>query len=264
MKVPPEIDELMWQIAEADEPAAYAEFEARYPEFIQEMSKRTEMVRSLKGSRPAHAVRKRDRFMPSRQVQSRPVSAWALALVGVAAMAGVSFATYGVVKYVESQNPVKPTIIVQNPPAQTPQNTNLPTTTGGTPQTTPDNAQQPPPQEPVDPFDTPVTVIADRTSLQEALYSIATQAGVTLELAPEFPNTEISIDYRGLPAIQVLRDMGRNFGFTPFVQTRNSALLIPALENQQGNTEPEPLPGRSGLVPGDGNPGREPVLELPG
>ncbi len=263
MKVPPHIDELMWQIAEADDTSAYAEFEARYPEFIAEMSKRAELVRGLKGSRPAKAVRKRERFMPSRRVQPTPVPAWALGIDAVAAMAGVAFATYGVAKFVESRNPQQPTIIVQQPPQNPPQNVNLPTNSNQTPKPETNPTTPLPPEEPLKPFDTPVTVIANQTTLQEALYSVATQAGVTIELAPNFPDLDISIDYRGVKAIDVLNDMGRNFGFTPFVQTDTSALLIPALENKPPGFEPKPLTGGSNLAPDDENAGREPVLELP-
>ena len=262
MKLPPELDELMWQIAEQGDAKAFDEFQDRYPEYMPEMLKRSSMVRGLKGSRPAHALRKRDRFMPSRQVKQNPVPNWALALVAAGLIAGGSFATYGIIRFNDSQKAVNQPVAQTNQDTQQPLTNfqqNPPPVKNQNP-TPPVNEQNAPP-EIVLPFDTLVTVINSRITLEEALFSIASQAGVKLEVAPGFPELDISIDYREAPAMEVLRDMGRNFGFSVFKQTETVALLVPA-RDETNPQDPLPLAGRSGRA-NDDSAQNGPLLELP-
>lgn len=270
MKVPPEIDELMWQIAESDNPQAFEEFEQRYPEFLPEMAKRVNMVRGLKGSRPPHAPKRRERFMPSRQVApAPPIPAWTAVLVALALVSGVAFATFGVIRFVDSRqaNQSPPSGRQPLPQNQTP---NQDPALSQTPPYRPDPQALPPnPTQshpvvtPESPFDVPVTVVASQISLRAALYDIATQAGVELELAPNFPEFEIAIDYRSVPAQEVLKDMGRNFSFSFFEQGFRRALLIPAVDHRYTDS-PGSSPGISQPAEPKPRDGDGSVVELTG
>lgn len=278
MKVPADIDALMWQIAEAEDPAAINEFKSKFPSYGSELDKRVFAVSGLKGSRPVSPPPRRERFMPSQRVvaSSPAIPTWALFLVGVAVLSSVVFATYGTIRFLDSQkapvskiavndgNQGTPSTSSEKPGAgtQLPQNTN-PNTSGGSPQNVPIQAQQPP-----DPFDRPVTLVSSQVELKTALADIAAQANVILEMPPDFPNPMIQIDYREIPAKRVLEDMGNSFGFSTFEQTPGTALLIPAVGSKamdQGAGGGRP--GFSGPI---GNSAEGPnrktgaILELPG
>ncbi len=248
--LPPEIDELMWTIAESDDIAAIDEFGDRYPAYRGELGKRLQMVRSLRGARPqaAKAKAQTKRFVPSSTgVVYREQSRWMMPTAAVFVLMSVVFATYAVTTYAQRGQP-KPTEVVQQPitapdPTESVAGTGEPltppiSTAQNDPVTPPPAADRP------NPFDQPVTVVADRISLANALNLIARQIGVTLTSAPGMPDVEIAVDYRNVAASQVLADLGRNFGFTPMIQSEREALLIPAVDPTNGDS-PRPPSGSS-------------------
>ena len=261
--LPPEIDELMWTIAESDDLEAIDEFGDRYPEFRGEMGKRLQMVRGLRGSRPQSARAKSTpkRFVPSKhEVVYREPSRWMMPAAAAFVLVSVVFATYAVTTYAQRKN--EPTTTVVQQPTGTPDPVQIQPDTGehNEPAVT---TQNPPPQNPPapdqpKPFDRPVTLTADRISLANALNLIARQIGVTLTSAPGMPDVEISADYRNVAASQVLADLGRNFGFTPMIQSEREALLIPAVD-PTGMDNARPPAGSSAEfeISGPGNPRTE-------
>ncbi len=267
MKLPADVDELMWQIAESGDTDAVTEFHEKYPHFSSEMTKRIAMVTGFKGSRPKSASKKRDRFMPSRNVAPAPrtLPIWSIAALVILFAASISFATYGIIKFTnQKQEQIQP--FAQTNPYPT-------MSTGGTgnsnpdPSQTqqaplPDNKNQTPPVATIQPFDRSVTVVSGRVSINTALNDIASQAGIRIELAPGFEEIEIMIDYREVPAIQVIDDMGRNFGFTALRQTHNSILLIPAEDANRRDPQNSPGSSRPAQDQSTQNPGA--LLELPG
>lgn len=240
-KIMPEQDELMWQLAESGEPHALEDFGRRYPDLRPEMTRRLNMVRSLKGSRPQLTSGRR--FMPSRRDPDRP-SPWVTGGLVVGLALGVAFVTFAALQYLDgSRQTVAQTAPAINQP-QNPQNPDGPGVTspnntseaaGNNPTITPG---VPNPQfQPSDPFQTKVTVVSGRVRLRQALDDIARQANVTLEMAPGMPDLEIQCDYRDAPALAVLTDMGRNFGFTPLRQGDRNALLVPATDPTRRNLD---------------------------
>ncbi|MCH8979010.1 MAG: hypothetical protein IH945_07175, partial [Armatimonadetes bacterium] len=91
MKLPREIDELMWDVAERDDNDTLDQFVERYPEFRSELAKRLQMVRGLRSSRPTRPMPK---FVPNQTVRNLGPSR--LVVTGVAGLVIVSvvFATY--------------------------------------------------------------------------------------------------------------------------------------------------------------------------
>jgi len=249
--IPPEIDELMWSIAESDDSAAIEDFGDRYPSFRPEMAKRLQMVRSLRGARPqaAEPKPKRKPFVPSREsVPYREPGRWMMPVAAGFVLVSVVFATYAVTIYTQRQKPdtavTQPVHTTTTAPAA---QELAPEVTVPTVQTPRNSAGNTPPVAEVSPFDRPVTLVADQISLANALNLIARQIGVTLSSAPGMPDIDIAADYRNVPARQVLEDLGRNFGFTPLIQSEREALLIPAVDPNPGDG---PRPPSGGLPDG--------------
>ena len=64
MKHQPDFNDLMWQLAEAQDDAAIQKFIAKHPEHKAELLSRVGMVHGLKGSKPQHPKASK-RFLPS-------------------------------------------------------------------------------------------------------------------------------------------------------------------------------------------------------
>ncbi|MEZ5162584.1 MAG: hypothetical protein R2688_02320 [Fimbriimonadaceae bacterium] len=199
MKIPPEIDSLMWQLAESEDVAALDQFGQKYPDYKVEMTRRLKMVRGLKGAKPEKAAKTRDKFMPSPRVRAYGSPRWVMPVVAIGLLASVVFATVGTMRFMDSVN--KKQVAETNEPVQMPgdqlgqADPNL-GPGNSTPSNPENNSVEPPePQVPPTPFDTHVTVVASRIRLADALQDIAAQAGVSLEWAPGMPDIEIAVDY---------------------------------------------------------------------
>ena len=258
MKFPPEIDSLMWQLAESEDAAALEQFGEKYPDYKVEMTRRLKMVRGLKGARPEKAAKNRDKFMPSPRMRSYGSPRWVMPVVVLGVLGSVVFATIGTMRFVdslgkkqgsESNEPVSGLVGSGLDQEQLKVGQGNSTTMEQETQAEPLKPQVPP-----TPFDTRVTVVASRIRLSDALQDIAAQAGVSLEWAPGMPEIEIAVDYRDVPAKDVLQHLGNTFGFSAVPQSTRSALLIPAVDRNREN--PVPNVGSSseaGLpVPGTG------------
>ncbi len=253
-KFSPEIDDLMWTVAESGDPAAVDEFCVRHPESADEARKRFTMVANLKGSRPKSARRSSpERFMPSARQVGPGVPRWGYVAATALVLAGIVVATVGTVRYLDTKAKLagqegsggtmqgfeQPTVIV--PAGGQPTQQDRP---GGQPTAETGGAPAP---EVVLPFDRLVTIVSKNASLSACLNDIALQAGIKLESAPGMPELNIELDYRETPAIAVLQDMGRVFGFSVMRQDASTALLIPAVDPTKRNDQP-PTSGSSGPV----------------
>lgn len=249
MKIPREMDELMWSVAEADDPEATAEFGERYPDLRIEMTKRLKMVRGLKGSRPRSRAQ---RFVPVQTV--RQFGPTKLAVAGVVALVlfSVGFASYAVFQITQkpdSQDEPFEQTVATDPPSGF---------------VAPDDAVEPlevnPGRTPGDDLENAalvsdlflnlVTISEPRMLLTDAIRAVEVQAGVTITIAPGFQDLYIRIEYIDAPAKQVLADMGRVFGFTAMQQNARSALIIPVVDPLAVSSPPFGL-GTSEVIPGD-------------
>ena len=249
MKIPREMDELMWSVAEADDPQATAEFGERYPDLRVEMTKRLKMVRGLKGSRPRSRA---ERFVPVQTVRRFGPTKLAVAGVTALVLVSVGFASYAVFQITRKQDsntaPIGPAASIDLPSgfvapddAVEPLEMNPDRTSGGDA-----NAAVPI----TDLFQNLVTISEPRILLTDAIRAVAVQAGVTITIAPGFQDLYIRIEYIDAPAKQVLADMGRVFGFTAMQQNARSALIIPAVDPLDASSPPFGL-GSSELIPGE-------------
>jgi hypothetical protein len=85
-------------------------------------------------------------------------------------------------------------------------------------------------------YDKPQTVRLDHVNLLTALDAIAMQCRLHLEVAPDMPNPDIRLDAEGKSGLQILQDLGNQYGFSAFDQGNGNVLIIPAREN--GEVEP--------------------------
>lgn len=249
MKIPREIDDLMWEVAEADSVDLIDDFGARYPAYKAELVGRLKMVRELKGARPkAEAQQPVFHPTPEAPVRKAPRAMWLFALAGGFLLVSGVLAGMMISGWLpRSQQAALNTAVTNQAPAferfpeptensaQLEQRTWIP---GPPPQGSPQPSTQPPPA--YSPFDRKVTVQVERGRLSDVLQQVATLAGVRLQAAPGMPDPEIVADYAEMPAISVLNDLGRNFGFTTLKQTETEALLVPAIDPRN------PPPGAQG------------------
>jgi len=233
--VPPEIDALMWQLAENGGPVAQAEFEARHTRYAPELSRRIHMVAELREA--GKTVVPRPTFTP-RPARVAPTPRWA-----VGAVAGLAVLAVGAVAYVAASgnerrqaSPVpaprsvpavdvgtvtvpQPEVVVKEPaPVEPPLST-------VEPRTAEPKAEKRPKY--LDPRDTHIA----ETSLVAAIKLVAAGGGLEATLAPGFVDRTVSVDYGGLNTIDTLKAMGEEHGFSVLEEGEGQVLLIPVREN---------------------------------
>ncbi|QYK53374.1 MAG: hypothetical protein KF824_00450 [Fimbriimonadaceae bacterium] len=262
--IPPEINDLMWQIAESQDDKAIEQFHERYPAYRAELMSRMTMVRGIKGSRPVE-IKSKSRFLPTPQRLNSEPPRWVAFAAATFLLAAGVFATLGTLKFVESKNSPPPVVEggLKNMSAQsqTSGSTGSQQNQSISPDETKPDIGEEAPVKPITAMEKRVTIVAKNISLDSALNDIAVQAGIRLESAPGMPDIIIQLDFRDIPAFEVLQALGRSFGFTPMIQTPNSALLIPARDPNSASGGQ--LPGSAGESPGNEHAGTG-LLPVPG
>ncbi len=253
--IPPELDGLMWTLAENPDARALDEFGERYPTYRAELGKRIALVRTFRGARP-HEPKSAPRFSP----RPAPRPAWrpVPVLAGLAALLTLGFAGYwGAVKLAPRNVERPPDVVAANvDPVQLPDN-------GGVVYQDKPQAQQPPMGDTATPPNAPLATPAldqtqdlrvDNTFLQSAIQLLAEGSGYTVLFAPGMPNPTISTDYRSTRAKDILADLGREYGFTIFEEGNGQLLAIPAV-----NDVPQDRPQDPNAA--SGQDAREPTLD---
>ena len=70
--------------------------------------------------------------------------------------------------------------------------------------------------------------------MQSVARIVATEGGLSLEIAPGMPNPIIDVDYQQISAANILKDLGRQYAFTPMLSDDGSVILIPAVPRGSG------------------------------
>ncbi len=235
-RIAPDIDRLMWTIAETRDMKAAEEFDERFPDLKFELAKRMTLVRSLKtakksGSSTIPAFTPKARLTPT----PRSMATYAVAGVALVALAFGSYAaTANYLAHRQSQ-PVKQEIKLSSNAS------GMPNQQSGTQNemhgVLPPNQRQPDVNRIID---NPVTTNARETDatpliaafsfsdipLQTVLRYLEKEAKLTFEFAPQLPNPNVSVDYHGLTAKQILLDLGHRYDFTPFDEGEGNMLLV--------------------------------------
>lgn len=235
--IPPEIDTLLWAVAEDESPKAGDEFVARYPKYAGELARRRRMVQGLKGGRPMASMatqRARPAFRPA-PVRSQPIPRRTLVGVGALVLAAIAVASYTATTFMTPQHrPTPNTQVVDNTPVSP---TPPPVKQEEPPiNVVPDSqVQNPPIQDPAPVVDPRQAKGHDfkvkRADLAGALTMLGAEAGVNIIVAPGMAKRTIDAEYENTPLNEILTDLGRRFGFTPFDQGDGSIIIVPATEN---------------------------------
>ena len=235
MKIPREIDELMWDVAELDDLETIDQFGSRYPEFRNELVKRIQMVRSLRSSRPNSST---PTFVPRQEVRNLGPSKLAVASVAVLVVFSVAFAGYATVRFAKSNErptATAPSNAVAINPSRTVTDGSVregnvdPTQVDATSGTSlPDGSVLP--LREFDAFNFKLTVESSNTTLIDVINQITRESGIETVIAPGFEDERIRLSFIEQPAIGILEELGLMFGFTPIRQGSTSLLIVPAVD----------------------------------
>lgn len=250
--MPPEIDRLLWAVAEDPSYEAADEFVQRYPQYAGELARRRTLVSGLKKGRPEskRAERSVPQFRP--RTQTAPAPRWALALVATMILGSIAIASYTLTSMANGQKPK-------------PKPESGPTVANVTPQPVPKQYETPAPTPKEDPEPKPeskpeegingelppsvgmVNLSVRGADLESSLVLLGEEAKVSVIVAPGMPKTSIDADYRNVPLNQVLIDLGHKYGFTPFDQGDGSIIIVPATSRTEDNraTSTQDHPARS-------------------
>lgn len=249
-RIPPAIDSALWEVVESNDQQLMDEFVERYPDYKPELTKRVNMVRSLKGSRPRMDDKPKFVLRPA-EPSAMAAPRWSTGVLLFAA-ASVALATYSGVRVYDQMNRKPETLVAQNQ-RPVPNNTQVfPPTDNNELSTQPEQTNPSDPNQnnggvqPVkaeDPFQRRITIKTERSSLMRVLGEVARQSGLNLTPAPGMMDVEIQADYQNETALSVLNDLGRNFGFTAMKEGDREALLVPARDPNDTNANLEGAPG---------------------
>lgn len=277
-RIPPEIENLIWAIAESNEPNAVLEFEQRYPDYTMALHQRIKTVNALKAGKKSPISAAPPRFSPRETAApSQPVALYVAACLLVLSAIGLAgFAltrpktndaagltaneklnleepklpgTDGVVRgnpmidYPNgaTQNEAPPVV---NPAPVPPQN---PATTGGD----------------IPKYLVKTNLKLQRAPLMVALQLIAETGGLGVDFAPGMPNPDVVIEYRDMSPIEMIQTLGRDYAFTAFEQGDGKILIIPAVEKEPSSkpAEPKNPPTDSGIPKPKGPEGEKPPVD---
>lgn len=234
--IPPEIDRLMWTVAEHESPSAADEFLARYPIYREELMRRRETVSKLKVSRPgakpeAVAI---PRFSPREPKRVAPAPRQ-VAVVGGLVLTALALASYTATLIFSpaptptpdpaphrSPAPVAtqqgPKIDAQKPPSVQDPNVR-------------NETQEPPKNPDVPGYDKPQSLVIKKATLPDVLKLLGAQAGVKVVIAPGMESPTISVEYHDMSVMGILKDLGSKYHFTPFDQGDGSIVIYPVVDS---------------------------------
>ena len=226
-RIPPELDSLMWTLAEDGNERAIDEFGARHIEHRAELLRRIAMVKGLRGEkkRVEEPVKAIPRFVPKEPKSNVPMYiVGALVLAAIGALAFVTTILLTPAPHV----PVTPPLYVQS--GQSDKVIEVPQPVSTAPLVYPSVPPVMRETERVEEPAKPGTLRIDHAPLLSVLDMISQTCGVRIDSAPGMPNPDVVINFRDMTAMQMLRDLGHQYSFTPLDQHDGSILVVPAVD----------------------------------
>lgn len=236
--IPREIDDLMWTIAEGTDHSAIEEFGDRYPNLREELLKRIRTVNALKaGNRLPRTT-----SVPTFQnTQVRPAN-WRIiwTTFGVAVLSVLAF---GVYKLTVHPGPV-PDIPAVNLEPVIPPDANIQFSQSNEPR--PQILQPTYPQQNNSPSGQgtrnsppPVvgklsTVKLESAPLHAAIMMIAEEGHWVVTIAKGTPNPTVKIDFQNMLPMDMLKELGQQYAFTPVLDGDHAILIIPKKDEDEG------------------------------
>lgn len=228
-RIAPEIDDLMWNVAESADSQAIEQFGERYPEYRPELGKRLALLRTMRASRP-NAPSPR----PLRLPNGRPAPAWQRFAVACAAICVAMIGFAGVVYVAKTTAPFPKPVANVEPIVTRPFDASNPTIRKTVPldeeyhrfapSNDPNRIQ---PVRDANPWEKPITVKFDRVALVDALQAIAVQGQLEIEIAPNMPQVEIGFAFERNRPIEILEALGVQHGFSVLIQGPGHVLIVP-------------------------------------
>ena len=238
--IPREIDELMWTIAESNDPAAVEDFGNRYPNLREEMLKRMRTIRALKsGSRLPRST-----SVPTFQnTQTRPPNwRWTAGSFAIAILAISAFGIWKAIPKSEQLPPVQPIntapselpkALVQTNAIQSDTHIKKPVpidNPSGNNQSSPNsNIGSTLPKPPV-----LSSMQLESATLNDAIQLIAAQGNLTVTIAPGMPNPTIKVNYQTMAPMDMLKDLGQTYAFTTVLDGEHAIIIIPKKDEDEG------------------------------
>lgn len=261
MRIPKDVEQLMWLIAESGDSNAAHEFEHRFPDYRFELMRRMSTVKSLRESKPHEKV-----SVPAFTMKSGPASSAKprAFMVGVFALGlGVfAFGSYAITKQfmppaekvpVEVVQPDVPVTVIpklqgdpsytQNPPGIS---TQLPGQASGSTAGGQGGQLGPTDEQPLTKRDASKEsynqlrdLSIENAPLESVIAMIGQASGLQVEIMPNAntgPTVDfarlVSVDYRQMSGIDMLRRLGEEYHFTLSPQGPGSFLVIPSPAKQ--------------------------------
>ncbi|MFY9234040.1 MAG: hypothetical protein WAO58_06220 [Fimbriimonadaceae bacterium] len=250
-KVAPEIEELMWALAEARDSAAIDEFGQRFPELRGELGKRLALTQSLKGASPGGRAEDIPRFRP----KPAPASIWTRpAAFGFATVLlfALAFGSYFITQRVAGNSPDNVSVGTQGPAVEPLQTDPLVASPKVPPVKTYVDPGNPTLNPGLNPENLPRHLRPQTLAIKSAKFMnvitvLAEYCGLRIEM-PDLPaamaDLTIEANYTDMTPMAMLSDLGTKYGFTPYSQGGNRVLLIPATQSRElsADTGGEPTP----------------------
>jgi len=177
-KIPSQIDELLWRVAEARDAELTADFLRRYPAMDAQLATREAIVDSMRAARPVPPIA--TRFVPNSA--PAPVRRLWLAPLAAGLLVGIAIASYQIVKFnqLAPAEPEPKTVVVPQSPVPVPKDGR---NAGPMPSHDSPYAPGTGPRPDEGPSDDGLVVLGTDTSLFAALGAIRSK-GVQLEIMP--------------------------------------------------------------------------------
>lgn len=254
-KNPAELETLLWAVAESRDPKAMEEFIRRYPALRSDLMRRAAMIERLKaqGAAISHEA---PPFSPRPNIHwgwPKPVKG---AVIGVALVAASTLSYWVASKGMQGAAP-KPELQKSYPESAPDGGGGFGGDSGGGSDSNDGDApatrghykdrdlDDRPPRKIGVQAQTPVpttphfSIHLSNVPLMTTFSAIQAQAGVTFEMPPNMPNPSVTINYEEASVDEILKDMGRRYGFTAFNEGEGKYLIIPATEQRTpGRTSP--------------------------
>ncbi|MDR3691209.1 MAG: hypothetical protein P4L46_17650 [Fimbriimonas sp.] len=239
-RVAPELDSLMWTLAEEGNERAIDEFGLRHPELRGDLIHRIQMVKGLRGAKGPAAITSPSipRFVP-REPKTPPLGGRPTFVVGGLVLAAVAMATFTVMTFLTPPTRIHKEDLTPRGPVQAVAPPVKENAVVDTPKTVPP------------PITIPNTVVTgneseashkspslriDNAPLLSVLDMMSEITQTKIVAAPGLTNPTISVDYERMSAIDMLRDLGKRYAFTPLDQNDGSILVVPAVDNSGTST----------------------------
>jgi hypothetical protein len=239
-KIAPEIEELMWAIAESRDPQAIDEFGQRFPDLRGELGKRLMLTADLKGALKTPLVNSIPKFQPRAHhavpVWQRPLALAAATLL----LAMVAFGSYVAARRaLESEaQPDSAAIVASRSGVSKDVQPDDPRAPKLLPGTAPDDpAVRVPPAQPaasLPEYLKPRTLSIKEGRFADVLMLVGAACNLEIEMPdvpPDMADMIIEANYENVSGLAILQDMGAKYGFTPFTQGGNRILIVPARPN---------------------------------